>query len=142
MTPEEYKANDRRFYEQAWGQGNMAYVDEYVAPNYVAHDPTMTLQGPEGLKQFISMYRTAYPDTHFTIEDQIAEGDKLATRWTVYGTHQGPLFGIPPTGKQVKVSGITINRYENGKTVESWFSYDALGQLQQLGVIPPMGQAS
>jgi len=92
------------------------------------------------MKQFVSMYLTAYPDTHFTIEDQIAEGDTVVTRWTARGTHKGPLMGIPPTGKQVTVTGISIGRVVNGKTVEGWSNYDTLGMMQQLGVVPAPGQ--
>src|SRR5712692_3968146 len=120
MSTEDNKANARRFIEEVWNQGNLAVIDEITSPNYVDHDPAMTVQGIEGLKQFVSMYLTAYPDTHFTIEDQIAEGDTVVTRWTARGTHKGPLMGIPPTGKQVTVTGITIDRFANGKGVESW----------------------
>jgi len=95
--------------------------------------------GTAGIKQFISIYRTAYPDTHFTVEDQVAEGDKVATRWTATGTHRGELMGIAPTGKRVTVTGIAITRVTNGKIVETWNNFDALGQLQQLGVIPVPG---
>ncbi len=86
------------------------------------------------------MYRMAYPDTHFAVEDQVAEGDKVATRWTAVGTQQGELMGIPATGKKVTVTGMTINRIVNGMIMESWNNFDALGQLQQLGVVPALGQ--
>jgi len=88
------------------------------------------------------MYRTAFPDVHFTIEDQIAEGDRVVTRWTARGTHQGPLVGIPPTSKQVTMSGIAIYRLVDGKIVEQWGVNDMLGLLQQLGVVPILGQSS
>ncbi len=140
MSTEENKALSRRLIEEVWNQGNLAVIDELIAPNYVDHDPTGPIQGPEGMKQFVSMYLTAYPDTHFTIEDQIAEGDRVVTRWTARGTHKGPLMGIPPTGKQVTVAGISIDRVVNGKLVEDWTSYDALGMMQQLGVVPAPGQ--
>ncbi len=140
MSTEENKALSRRLIEEVWNQGNLAVIDELTAPNYVDHDPTGPIQGPEGMKQFVSMYLTAYPDTHFTIEDQIAEGDRVVTRWTARGTHKGPLMGIPPTGKQVTVAGISIDRVVNGKLVEDWSSYDALGMMQQLGVVPAPGQ--
>jgi steroid delta-isomerase-like uncharacterized protein len=138
MSAEENKANDRRFFE-AWNQGNQAIVDELCAPNYVLHDPDTTVRGVEEFKQYIASNRTAFPDGHFTIEDQIAEGNMLATRWTFRGTHQGELRGVPPTGKQVTVTGIGIYRIEGGKFEESWVNFDVLGLLQQLGVIPPMG---
>jgi predicted ester cyclase len=88
------------------------------------------------------MYLTAFPDLHFTIEDIIAEGDTVVVRQTARGTHQGDLMGIPPTGKQVSGTGITITRVVNGKAVEDWFNGDDLGLLQQLGVVPVPGQAS
>jgi steroid delta-isomerase-like uncharacterized protein len=82
------------------------------------------------------MYRTAYPDTKLTINDQIASGDQVVTRWTATGTHQGELLGIPATDKQVKVTGIFIDRVEGSKITESWAEFDALGMMQQLGAIP------
>ncbi|HLJ32459.1 MAG TPA: ester cyclase [Ktedonobacteraceae bacterium] len=139
MSTEQNRAHDRRFVEEVWSQGNMSAVDEVLANNYILHDPSRTIHGPEGFKQFVSMFRSAFPDLHMTIEDQIAEGDKLVRRFKVHGTHQGELQDIPPTGKQVTVSGILISRYENGKLAEDWSNFDALGMLQQLGVIPAMG---
>jgi len=141
MSIEENKAMDRRFYEEVWNGGNLAVVDEFVAANYVDHDPQPTgaLEGVEGIKQSVTMYRTAFPDAHFTIEDQIAEGDLLVTRWRARGTHQGPLMGIPPTGKPAMVTGISITRWASGKVVEGWTNFDALGLLQQLGAVPSMG---
>ena len=88
------------------------------------------------------LYFTAFPDLHFTIEDQIAEGDRVVTRFTARGTHQGAFIGIPPTGKQGVVTGTGIDRFANGKIVEAWFNSDDLGLLQQLGVVPSPGQAS
>ncbi|HKF35863.1 MAG TPA: ester cyclase [Ktedonobacteraceae bacterium] len=141
MSIEENKAMDRRFYEEVWNGGNLAVVDEFVAANYVDHDPQPTgaVEGVEGIKQSVTMYRTAFPDAHFTIEDQIAEGDLLVTRWRARGTHQGPLMGIPPTGKPAMVTGISITRWASGKVVEGWTNFDALGLLQQLGAVPSMG---
>ena len=141
MSIEENKAMDRRFYEEVWNGGNLAVVDEFVAANYVDHDPQPTgaVEGVEGIKQSVTMYRTAFPDAHFTIEDQIAERDLLVTRWRARGTHQGPLMGIPPTGKPAMVTGISITRWASGKVVEGWTNFDALGLLQQLGAVPSMG---
>ena len=136
MSTEHNKANDRRFYE-AWSQGNLAALDEVCAQDYVLHDPSMLIQGLESMKQFVSMYLAAFPDGHFTIEDQVAEGDKIVTRWTFRGTHKGELQGILPTGKQVVVTGISMDRVADGKAVEAWSNFDALGMLQQLGVLPP-----
>ena len=138
---EENKASVRLAFEEGWNKGNLTTVDEDVATNYVLHDPfSGEVKGPEGYKQYVKMYRNAFPDLHFTIEDQIAEGDKVVTRWTCTGTHRGELMGIAPTGKLGTVTGIFIDRIAGGKAVETWAAWDALGMLQQLGVVPPMGQ--
>ena len=89
--------------------------------------------------QYYATYRAAFPDTHLTIEDQIAEGDKVVTRWTATGTNQGTLMGIPPSGKRVTITGISITRIANGKAVEDWVNFDTLGMLQQIGAIPTPG---
>jgi steroid delta-isomerase-like uncharacterized protein len=139
MSTEENKANNRRIYEEVWNGGNLAVVDELFAANSVFHDPSTTLHGPAEFKAYVTMYRNAFPDTDFTIEDVIAEGDKVVTRWIARGTHKGELQGIPPTGKQVAVTGMVATHLSNGKLVEGWSNFDALGMLQQLGVIPSMG---
>jgi steroid delta-isomerase-like uncharacterized protein len=141
MSTEQNKMLARRAFEEVWNQGDLNAIDGLYVANQVSHGLGMDVPaGTQGLRQFVSVYRTAYPDTHFTIEDQIAEGDTVATRWTAIGTHRGDLMGIAPTGKRVTVTGITINRIDNGKIVETWNNFDALGQLQQLGVIPAPGQ--
>jgi steroid delta-isomerase-like uncharacterized protein len=138
VQPEENKTVVRRFLEEIFTAGNLELVDELFAPDYVLHDPVVPdeVSGPEGMKRYVSMYRAAYPDTHFTIEDQIAEGDEVVTRWIGQGTHEGELMGIPPTGKQVTVTGIEVDRVSGGKIEETWVNYDALGMMQQLGVVP------
>jgi steroid delta-isomerase-like uncharacterized protein len=139
MSTEENKANNRRIYEEVWNGGNLAVIDELFAANSVFHDPATILHGPAGFKAYVTMYRSAFPDTDFTIEDVIAEGDKVVTRWTARGTHKGELQGIPPTGKKVAVTGIVVTHLSNSKLVEGWSNFDALGMLQQLGMIPSMG---
>ncbi|NIO68070.1 MAG: ester cyclase [Anaerolineae bacterium] len=139
MSVEENKAIFRRIVEEGFNKGNLAIVDELVATNHVNH--TDNVHGPEEYKQFITMYRTAFPDLHMTIEDQIAEGDKVVNRWTSRGTHKGDLMGIPPTGKQTTVTGMYVARIIGGKIVEEWGNFDALGMMQQIGVVPPPGQA-
>ena len=139
MSVEENKAVTRRAVKELWNQGNMALLDELWAPNYVNHDPTNSeVRDLEGFKQWVITARSAFPDLNVTIDDLIAEGDKVATRWTVRGTQKGEFGKIPATGKQVTFTGITISRIVDGKTVETWWSSDDLGMLQQLGVIPPM----
>jgi steroid delta-isomerase-like uncharacterized protein len=131
----------RRLGVEPW-EGNLGVIDELVAPDYVGHDPAQPeMQGPEGIKEFITGYLAGFPDGRITIDGQFAEGDMVATRWTGRGTHQGELMGSPPTGKQVTVSGITISRVKNGKVVEEWSNWDTLGMLQQLGVVPAMAGA-
>jgi steroid delta-isomerase-like uncharacterized protein len=120
---------------------NWTTIDALLAPDIVFHNASRTIQGREAYKQFILMYFTAFPDAYVTIEDMIAEGDKVAWRYTATGTHQGDLFGIPPTGKSASVPGLVILRYAGGKVAEQWVNFDALGLMQQLGVIPPPGQA-
>ena len=139
MSTEENKALVRRAYKEVFNKGNMAVVDELYTANYVLHDPSGPVQGPEGIKQYVTMLRSAFPDMHITIEDAVAEGDTVVVRTTGRGTHKGDFMGIPPTGKQVTVAGITIIRIVNGKAEEAWYNGDDLGLLQQLGVVPSMG---
>ena len=134
---EENKALIRRFYEEVWNDKNLEAIDELVATDSVDHDLP---PGREGAKAFISMYLSAFPDTKMTIEDLLAEGDKVVTRWSATGTHTGELMGIPATGKQVTVTGLDINRYSGGKSVEHWGEFDQMGMMQQLGVVPGPGE--
>ncbi len=127
----------RRLYQEAWGQGVLDVVDDLVDATFVHHDP----QGPEvnnrqEYKQLISMYRKAYPDLHFAIEDTLESGDKVIIRYTASGTQDGDLPGIPATGKYGEVTGISITRFLDGKAVEAWTNWDTLGMLQNLGVVP------
>jgi steroid delta-isomerase-like uncharacterized protein len=116
---------------------NPDLLDEVYASDVVWHEPDQEIQGLEEARQFIDMYKTAFPDLKATVEDVIAEGDKVVTRVTIRGTHQGEVeeFG-PPTGRQIELKGITISRIEGGKIVEDWDSYDNLSLLQQLGLVP------
>jgi steroid delta-isomerase-like uncharacterized protein len=131
---EENKALARRAWEAV---GNPDIIDEVYAADLVWHEPDQDIQGLEEARQFVTMYKTAFPDLNATVEDVIAEGDKVVTRVTIRGTHQGEIeeFG-PPTGRQIEVKGISISRIEGGKIVEDWDSYDNLSVLQQLGLVP------
>jgi steroid delta-isomerase-like uncharacterized protein len=142
MTSEQNKAIVRRALEEPW-TGSLDIIDEVVAMDYVGHDPAAPepLHGPEGVKEFISTYRAAFPDARIKVEDQLAEGDLVATRWSGRGTHEGELMGIEPTGRAVTVSGLTISRLEDGKIVEEFQNWDTFGMLQQLGAIPMMARA-
>ena len=142
MSTEVNKASMRRFYEEAFNKKNRAAIDEFIDPNQVDHAaPPGTPGGLEGARQTVTMYLTAFPDLYFTVEDFIAEGDKVVARLTVRGTQQGVFMGIPPTGKHATVTAIDINRMVGGKSVEHWLEMDTLGLLQQLGVVPMPGQA-
>jgi steroid delta-isomerase-like uncharacterized protein len=142
MGTEENKAIVRRFIKEAFNEGNPAVFDELNAGNYVMHVAgTPDLDGPDDMKHFVTSFRTAFPDLNSTIEDQIAEGDTVVTRWTSRGTHQGEFQGIPPTGKHVTLTGVVIDRIAHGKLAETWFHADTLGMMQQLGVIPAPEQA-
>jgi steroid delta-isomerase-like uncharacterized protein len=127
----------RRLFEEPW-KGDMGVIDEYVAPKYVGHDPAEPepIRGPEGVKANIQKYLTGFPDGRITVDDQIAEGDRVATRWTGRGTQTGEIAGIAPTGKEVTVSGLTFSRLEGGQVIEEWTTWDTLGMLIQLGAVP------
>ena len=132
----------RRLFEEPW-KGNWDVIDEYVAPGYIGHDPAEPepIRGPAGVRANIEKYLTGFPGGGIRVDDQIAEGDKVATRWTGRGTHTGEMAGISPTGKEVTVSGLTLSRLENGMVVEEWTTWDTLGMLVQLGAVPTPAQA-
>ncbi len=141
MSIEENKAVVRRLENEAWNKGNLAVADELIASNCVYHNaPPGTPPGPEGFKRLVEIYRTAIPDVRVTLEDLIAEGDKVVERRIAQGTHQGELWGIAPTSKSVTVTGIAIWHVIDGKVVERWESRDTLNVLQQPGAIPPAGE--
>jgi len=138
---EENKAIARRFLEEGFNTGDPTVADEIIDPNFSYHDPgTPPLpSGPEGFNQLLSMYHEAFPDIHVTIEDLIAEGDKVVVRWTGGGTNTGEMMGMPPTGKAFKVTGVNTFRISGGKVVDTWVSFDTLGMMQQLGIVPTPG---
>jgi len=137
MSTEENKVLGRRWIEEIWGKGNLAVVDEILASNFIFHyAPPGVAPDREGYKQTLTMYRTSSPDMHYTVDDMVAEGDKVAIRWAGKGTHRGDLMEIAPTGKKVTITGISIIRIAGGKIVEEWTEQDMLGVLQQLGVAP------
>lgn len=133
----------RRLIEEVWNNRRLDVVNELIASTHINHDPnTPDLgSGPEGYKRLVTLYTTAFPDLRLTIEDTISEGDKLVISWSVSGTHKGDLRGTPPTNKKMSVEGITISRHANGKILDSRVSWDALGMMQQLGVVPAIAQA-
>ena len=138
MTTEDNVATYRRWFEEGWGRGRVDLVDELYSHDYVTHalGPDFPPTG-EGLKMFTGAFREGFPDLSCAVEDVIADGDRVAGRLSLRGTHAGTLLGIPATGKQVVVSAMVIARFdEAGKWVEDWANWDQFGMLQQLGVIP------
>ncbi len=140
MGAEENKENARRLLEEAFGQGKTEVLDEVLDPNFVCWDPNSEageIRGAETFRGEIEYFRNAVPDLTYTVEDQVAEGERVVTRWRAAGTHEGEFFGVPGTGKRIEMSGIQIDRFdENGKMVEEWPEYDLLGVMRQMGAIP------
>ncbi len=135
MSTEESKAIVRRLIEEIWNRGNLALADEMLTTGFVRYGPAAEgeVRGQEGLKRLVTMYRTTYPDLRVRLEEQVAEGALIATRWTAQGTHRGELMGIAPTGKGMTVAGVIIDRVAGGKIEAEWAYYDLMGMLQQLG---------
>jgi steroid delta-isomerase-like uncharacterized protein len=137
MSSEESKVIVRRFWG-VWEEGNIDLVDELLAPDYVNHSPATPDQptDPEGIKAVVGMFRGAMPDLRVIIEDMIAEGDKVVVRYTIEGTHERELFGVPPTGQRLSIKSISVERVSDGKIREHWRITDSLDMMQQLGAIP------
>ena len=138
----ENRAIVRRFYEEVWNQRKLDVVDELISPSHALLDPITSgsQAGPELYKRRVVELTTAFPDLSFTVEDTIAEGEKLVVSWIFSGTHQGEFMEIPATGKKISVEGITIHHIRNGKILDSYARWDALGLMRQLGVIPAQGR--
>ena len=141
MQTEQNKALYRQFVEEVFNRGNTSAIDELVAPDFVEHEelPPGVPSGREGVKQLSIMLRSAFPDLKATIDDILAEGDKVAARMTWRGTHKGEFMGIPPSGKNVSVEVIDFVRFAGGKFVEHWGLMDNASMMQQLGAVPAPG---
>jgi steroid delta-isomerase-like uncharacterized protein len=135
MSTEENQRICDALFPLAWNEGDFSLVDKHVSPEVVDHFDNS--KGIDAFKGVIGMFRGAFPDLRLTIEDSLADGDKVVHRWTMTGTNQGELMGIPPSGKQMRWTGITIVRLENEQIVERWANVDILAILQQMGVVPP-----
>ena len=140
MSAQENKEKARRFLEEGFGQGNLQVLDEVLDADFVCYDPNSEsgeVRGAETMKQEIAYFRNAVPDLTYTVEDQVAEGEKVVSRYTASGTHQGEFFGVAPTDKPIEMSGIQIDRFdeESGKMVEEWPEYDLLGAMKQMGAV-------
>jgi len=135
MSTEENKAIVRRYLEES-SRGNLAVVDELIAPNFVAHNPEAapSPKGPEGQKRLITAIRETFPDFRIIPQDMIAEDDKVAVRYVVQGTQKGDYLNLPPTAKRINVAGVAIYRLEGGKIAELWSNIDTLGMMEQLGI--------
>jgi len=132
---EQNKELIRRAVEEIWNGGDYSSLDQFVSRDFVVHlSPDERVNGLEGVEQFYTEFRKAFPDLHFRIQDQIAEGDRVVTSWIAQGTHQGEFKGIPPTGNFVTVTAVDIDKIVDGKAVECWTKIDELGLLKQLGV--------
>lgn len=132
----------QRIFDQAFNQGDLAIVDELVAPDGITHSiPWGMPPSRRGLKQLIIMFRTAFPDLHCIVEDEISEGYKSAAHWTMRGTHQGPFLGNPATGRPFIVQGIIFVHIKNGRIAEGWILVAQMDLLQQLGIVPPSRDA-
>jgi steroid delta-isomerase-like uncharacterized protein len=146
--PTDAKAIVRRLYEDVWNKRKLELVSDLFSPSHALRDNNSSGSsvGPEAYKIQVTMFLAAFPDLRFTVEDTVAEKDKLVASWTISGTHKGEFMGIRPTNKKVSVEGITIHYLANGKIIDSNTSWDALGLMRQLGVFPdlakPKGAAS
>ena len=137
---EHNKAIVRRLFAELWNNGNLSVADEIFSPNYAHFDPSTPDfgRGPDSEKRRVALYRGAFPDLHVTIEEVIAEGETVMTRWSCRGTHKSDFNGLAPTGKHITITGVTVARVSNGKIAEGYVNWDALGLMQQLGVIPQL----
>jgi steroid delta-isomerase-like uncharacterized protein len=137
----ENKAIVRRLYEEVWNKRRVELVDELLSPSHAMHNNHVpdSCIGPEAYKREVARFVTGFPDLRFTLEDVVAENDKVAVSWIISGTHRGEFRGVPPTGKKVSIEGITINLIADGKIMDSYINWDALSLLQQFGVASAFG---
>jgi steroid delta-isomerase-like uncharacterized protein len=142
MAPVEAGNRDaaRRIIDDVWNDGDLAAVDDLFADEYVMRNPGLPeeIRGPDGFRGVVRQFRSAFPDIDWTIEHLLDDDDMVHLHYTVRGTHEGELMGIPPTGESVEFTGMTLLRFEDGKAVDDWGVYDALGLMQQLGVGPDL----
>jgi steroid delta-isomerase-like uncharacterized protein len=135
------KAIVRRLYEEVWNKRKLEIINEIISPSHALQAPNISGSsiGPEAYKRNVLLFLAGYPDLRWTIEDTIAEKDKVVACWTMSGTHKGDYLGVPATNKKVSVDGITIHHIANGKIMDSYSNWDALGMMQQLGAVPARG---
>lgn len=134
-------ATMKRFYEEVVNKGNLKLIDELVAAEFADHEEFPGMKpGREGLKEFFTMFRAAFPDLHFQVNDLVAKGDKVWAYITIHGTHKGQFMDMAATGKKIEIRGFDIIRFVNGKAVEHWGLTDSMTMMQQLGAMPMPGQ--
>lgn len=141
LSTDQNKSTYRRFIKEVFNEGRLEAVEQYLSPNYVFHGaPAGTTPGRDGVKQIVSAFRAAFPDLEISIEDQVAEDDKVCSRVTTHGTHKGNLFGVAPTGRSITMTGLTMVHVVGGRITESWVKNDVIGLLNQLGAGPRLGK--
>jgi steroid delta-isomerase-like uncharacterized protein len=142
VTSDDNRALVRRFWEEIWNQGNLSTVDAIVSPDFTLEGPSFPdpLRGPNGLKGWVTTVRTAFPDVRFTVDEEVAEGDKIVNRWSARGTHLGPLMDIPPSGKAILLRGMTLFTVVGNKVSVEYAVEDMLGMLQQIGAVGAPGK--
>ncbi len=139
MSLESNKSVVRKWIEQGWNKHNVAVIDETYASNFVQHGGGPDVNSADELKTFVADYFKAFPNLTFTIDDLVAEGDRVVWRFVGTATHNGPLMGIPASGRTVAVPGIVVFRMANDRIAEGWVNLDMLGMLQGIGAIPVAG---
>jgi steroid delta-isomerase-like uncharacterized protein len=139
----ENKAIVRRLYEEVWNKRKLEVVNELISPSHALQGPNIfgSSVGPEAYKRQVSRFLEGYPDLRWTIENTIAEEDKVVACWTISGTHKGDFMGVPATNKKISVDGMTIHHIAGGKIMDSHSNWDTLGMMQQLGAVPALGKA-
>ena len=141
--PADNKAIVRCLYEEVWNKRELEVIGEIISPSHALHGPNISGSsvGPEAYKRQLLLFLAGYSDLHFTIEDLVAENDKVVACWTFSGTHRGEFMGVPSTNKKVSMDGMTIHHLADGKIMDSFGNWDALGMMQQLGAVPVFGHA-
>jgi steroid delta-isomerase-like uncharacterized protein len=141
MSPQSNLSLCRAFLQTVVNQGEIALAEHFIAADSIHHElgaVAPECRGPQAMADFVELYRWAFPDLHLRIDDMVASGDRVVTRWRLEGTQDGPLMGIAPSGRRVSVEGIRIDRIEGGKIAESWVQWDVLGMLEQIGALPKL----
>jgi steroid delta-isomerase-like uncharacterized protein len=139
MSAEDNKELVRRFFDLGPSQGNMSAARELLAEDFTLHVPLPAAAGVQGISDVVTACREAFEHLNVTVEDMVAEGDRVAARFTARGVHKGSFMGLPPTGKPIIMTGIEIFRIEDGRIAELWGEANLLGLMQQLGILPALG---